>query len=83
MESLQGCSYKDWDVMGLFIAGQGGRVEERVRIQICPLNSKTPNPKWEFPEEIRGTFLGGTYKRTIVFGGLYWGPPLFWETTKS
>ena len=33
-----------------------------------------------FPE-IRGTVLGVPIIRTIAFGGLYWGPPLFQETT--
>ena len=28
---------------------------------------------WEFPK-IRGTLLGVPIIRTIVFGGLYWGP---------
>ena len=33
---------------------------------------------WGFPK-IRGTLLGGggvPIIRTIVFGGLYWGPPI-------
>ena len=34
---------------------------------------------WEFPK-IRGTVLGVPKIRTIVFCGLYWGPPI-WETT--
>ena len=32
--------------------------------------------KWEFPK-IRGTFLGVSIKRTIVYWGLYWGTPNF------
>ena len=36
---------------------------------------------WGFPK-IRGTFLGVPIIRTVVFGGLYWGP-LFWESTIS
>ena len=28
---------------------------------------------WEFPK-IRGTIVGVPIIRTIVFGGLYWGP---------
>ena len=40
--------------------------------------------KWGFPK-IRGTFLGVPAIRSIVFCGLYWGPPtlgnyqVFWE----
>ena len=30
--------------------------------------------------QISGTIVGVHIIRTIVFGGLYWGPP-FWETT--
>ena len=30
---------------------------------------------WGFPK-IRGTFLGVPIIRTIVFGSLYWGPPI-------
>ena len=26
--------------------------------------------------KIRGTLLGVPIRRTIVFGGLYWGPPI-------
>ena len=33
-----------------------------------------------FPK-IRGSFLGVPIIRIIVFWCLYWGPPLFWETT--
>ena len=31
---------------------------------------------WGFPK-IRGTILGVPIRRTIVFWGLYWGPPYF------
>ena len=31
---------------------------------------------WGFPK-IRGTFLGITIKRIIVFWGLCWGPPIY------
>ena len=34
---------------------------------------------WGVPK-IRGTFLGVPIIRTVVFGGLYWGP-LFWQST--
>ena len=30
---------------------------------------------WEFPK-IRGTFLGLPIMRTIIYLGLYWGPPI-------
>ena len=30
---------------------------------------------WGFPK-IRGTILGVLIIRIIVFGGLYWGPPI-------
>ena len=30
---------------------------------------------WGFPK-IRGTLLGVPIKRTIIFWGLYWGPPI-------
>ena len=30
---------------------------------------------WKFPK-IRGTILGVPIVRTIVFGSLYWGPPI-------
>ena len=32
-------------------------------------------PIWGFPK-IRGTLLGAPIIRTIVFWGLYWGPPI-------
>ena len=35
---------------------------------------------WGFPK-IRGTILGVSIMRIIVFGGLYW-IPVFWETTR-
>ena len=31
---------------------------------------------WGFPK-IRGTLLGVPIKRTMVFGGLHWGPPIW------
>ena len=34
---------------------------------------------WWFPK-IRGTLLGAPIIKTILFGGLYWGP-LLWEMT--
>ena len=39
----------------------------------------TWSPTWAFPK-IRGTILGVAILRTIVFWGLYWGPPI-WEPT--
>ena len=45
---------------------------------------KTPQKAtWGFPNK-RGTFLGVPITRTIIFWGLYWGPPIlgnyhFWE----
>ena len=39
-----------------------------------PQNSMRHLFKWGFPK-IRGTILGVPIIRTIVFGGLYWGPP--------
>ena len=39
--------------------------------------TQNPKPKWWFPK-ISGTILGVPIIRTLVF----WGFPLFWETTK-
>ena len=46
------------------------------------LNPHDPQPQeftersiWDFPK-IRGTILGVSIIRTIVFWGLYWGPPI-------
>ena len=36
----------------------------------------TWSPIWEFPK-LRGTILGVPIIRTIVFWGLYWGPPIW------
>ena len=35
----------------------------------------TKGTKWGFPK-IRGTILGVPIIRTMVFWGLYWGPPI-------
>ena len=37
--------------------------------------SKLSYTRWRFPK-IMGTILGVPIIRTIVFGGLYWGPPI-------
>ena len=39
-----------------------------------PINS-APEKRWGFPK-IRGIILGVPIIRTIVFWGLYWGPPI-------
>ena len=51
------------------------------RDSFLPANKRPPPPApqaesmWEFPK-IRGTILGVPIIRTIVFWGLYWGPPI-------
>ena len=44
-------------------------------IAYCSHGKSPHNPIWGFPK-IRGTILGVPIIRTIVFGGLYWGPPI-------
>ena len=58
------------------MAGARGPDSEKAAVVNLPLSYII----WGFPK-IRGTFLGVPIIRTIVFGGVYIGVPLFWEST--
>ena len=57
-------------------------METQKGTQKGPYQDYSPSKRglYGFPK-IRGTILGVSRIRTIVYWGLYWGPPLFWETT--
>ena len=48
-------------------------VPKQSRTAVCILGST--KLMWGFPI-IRGTIMGVLIIRTVVFGGLYWGPPI-------
>ena len=57
-------------------ASLGGVIRKLKKRAKHPKPGRIPiAPKWEFPK-IRGAFLEVPIIRTIVFGGLYWGPLL-------
>ena len=52
-----------------------GKCAQNNMVACIVLEECTQQNMWRFPE-IRGTFFGIPIIRTIVFGGLYWGPPI-------
>ena len=60
-----------WGHIGSYIELNENRRKERIVMH---------NFIWGLPK-VRGTFLGIHIIRAIVFGGVYIGVPLFWDTT--